>query len=146
MVYTSEYPPFAVTVDMVVLADRAREVLLVRRGSPPFEGGLALPGGFVDIDESLDAAARRELAEETGVDVTDVAITQLGAYGQPNRDPRGRTVSVAYVARLDRRRALTAGSDAAAAAWHRVDTLETDDLAFDHAEILADARAATSGS
>lgn len=144
MAYTSEYPPFAVTVDIVVLTDRGREVLLVRRGAPPYEGALALPGGFVEIDESLDAAARRELAEETGVDVASVSIVQVGAYGEPGRDPRGRTVSVAYLALLDERPAATAGSDAAEAAWHRVDTLEPADLAFDHAEILADACAATS--
>ena len=146
MAYTSEYPPFAVTVDMVVLADCGRDVLLVRRGAPPYEGALALPGGFVEIDETLDAAARRELAEETGIDVASMAIAQVGAYGKPGRDPRGPTVSVAYVASLDERRAATAGSDAAAAEWHRIDDLVPEELAFDHGQILADARAATSGS
>lgn len=143
MAYTSEYPPFAVTVDMVVLAARGREVLLVRRAAPPYEGALALPGGFVEIDESLGAAARRELFEETGIDVAGVSMTQVGAYGQPDRDPRGRTVSVAYVAVLDDRVEPAAGSDAASAAWQVIDDLEVADLAFDHAQILADARAAT---
>lgn len=141
MAYSSEIPSFAVTVDMVVLADRGREVLLVRRGAPPYAGSLALPGGFVEIDESLESAARRELSEETGVDVGDVAIVQVGAYGEPRRDPRGRTVSVAYVTVLDGRPEATAGSDASAAAWHRLDALGDADLAFDHAQILADALA-----
>ena len=143
MAYVSEFPPFAVTVDMVVFADAGRSVLLVRRGSSPYEGALALPGGFVESDESLDAAARRELVEETGVDVGEVAVEQLGAYGEPDRDPRGRTVSVVYVAVLDDRPEVSAGSDAAAAAWHSVEGLGAD-LAFDHAQILADARSAAS--
>ncbi|UYM04725.1 NUDIX hydrolase [Solicola gregarius] len=139
MPYTSAFPPFAVTVDMVVLADAGRQVLLVRRGGPPYEGSLALPGGFVEIDESLDAAARRELAEETGVDISKVPIAQVGAYGEPDRDPRGRTVSIAYVALLDQVVEATAGDDAAAAGWHRVEELDEARLAFDHARILADA-------
>ena len=141
MASTSEYPPFAVTVDMVVLTDDARQVLLVRRGVPPYEGALALPGGFVEIDESLDAAARRELAEETGIDVTDVPVEQVGAYGDPGRDPRGRTVSVAYVAVLGTATRATAGDDAAEADWYRVADLDSATLAFDHAQILADAQA-----
>lgn len=145
MAYTSEYPPFAVTVDMVVLAGRSRQVLLIRRGAPPYVGTLALPGGFVEIDESLDAAARRELSEETGVDVADVTIKQVGAYGEPGRDPRGRTVSVAYVAVLDDRVETAAGSDAASASWHALDELVDQDLAFDHAQIIADAVAACAG-
>ena len=139
MAYSSEFPPFAVTVDMVVFADSARQVLLVRRGYPPYEGALALPGGFVEIEESLDVAARRELAEETGVDVAGVRIEQLGAYGDPDRDPRGRTVSVVYVAVLPDVAEATAGDDAAAADWHRLADLDPSALAFDHAQVLSDA-------
>lgn len=141
MPYTSEYPPFYVTADMVVLSDDAAPaVLLVRRGAPPYEGRLAMPGGFVDPDESLDAAARRELSEETGVDVGDaIRFEQLGAYGAPDRDPRGRIVSVAYLAVVPGRPAAAGGDDAAEAGWHPVEALDADILAFDHAQILADA-------
>lgn len=141
MPYTSEYPPFYVTADMVVLTDAAGpSVLLVRRGAPPYEGRLALPGGFVEPDESLDAAARRELREETGVDVGDaLRCEQIGAYGAPDRDPRGRIVSVAYLAVLRHTVAPTAGSDAAGATWCAVADLDDGDLAFDHAQILRDA-------
>lgn len=141
MPYTSEFPPFYVTVDMVVLTgDAARTVLLIRRGNPPYAGRLALPGGFVEPDESLDDAARRELYEETGVDVTDAArFEQVGAYGAPDRDPRGRIVSVAYLAVLRHEAAPAAGSDAAGADWCALADLAEGYLAFDHAQILADA-------
>lgn len=141
MPYTSEYPPFYVTADMVVLSDDTDpSVLLVRRGAPPYEGRLAIPGGFVDPDESLDAAARRELAEETGVDAGDaIRFEQLGAYGAPDRDPRGRIVSVAYLAVVRDLPGVRAGDDAAEAGWHRAGSLGAADLAFDHAHILADA-------
>lgn len=141
MPYTSEYPPFYVTADMVVLSDEpGPSVLLVRRGAPPYEGRLALPGGFVEPHESLAAAARRELAEETRIDVGDaVRFEQVGAYGAPERDPRGRIVSVAYLATVANRPAPAAGDDAAAAGWYPITDLAVEDLAFDHAEILADA-------
>lgn len=146
MVYTSEHPPFAVTVDIVVLAVRDEQLsaLLVRRGGAPFEGRLALPGGFVDVDESLLAAARRELQEETGVDLAATHLEQLGAYGEPDRDPRMRTVSVAWLAVVAAGLEPTAGSDASEASWVAVDDILTgsshgrDRLAFDHDQILAD--------
>jgi len=129
----------SVTVDVVVIAAMESEprVLLVKRKHPPFEGGWALPGGFVEPYEPLEAAARRELYEETGVDPHDVE--QLHTFGDPGRDPRGWTVSVAYLAVLseDEFHALRprAGSDAAETGWFDLHNLPP--LAFDHADILA---------
>lgn len=143
MVYTSDYPIISVTVDAVCLAERDGHVhvLLVERGSEPFTGKLAFPGGFVEIDEDLPVAAVRELAEETGIELP-VPLEQLRTYGAPGRDPRGRTVTTAYVAAVPRMDEPQGGSDAAAAGWHRVDdVLAGDRLAFDHAEILRDALA-----
>lgn len=141
MSYTSEFPPFYVTVDMVVLtgAGPATKVLLIRRGSPPYAGQLALPGGFVEPDESLDDAARRELHEETNVDLAEVELAQIGAYGEPGRDPRWRIVSVAYLALLPEPTTPTAGSDAMGAGWYRIADLAGEELAFDHATIIEDA-------
>lgn len=130
MAYTYEYPRPAVTVDMVIVA--ARRILLIRRGQKPFKGAWALPGGFLDIDEELDDAAARELEEETGL--TGIALVQAGAYGTIGRDPRGRTVSVVYMAVLDKAPAARAGDDAAEAEWFDLDKLP--DLAFDHTEIV----------
>jgi 8-oxo-dGTP diphosphatase len=130
------YPPFAVTVDLVVLTvrDGALQVLTVRRGGPPYEGEWALPGGFVQIDEDLPAAAARELAEETGL--RSVHLEQLASYGAPDRDPRMRTVSVAYLVLAPSLPAPVAGSDAADARW--VPVARARRLAFDHDAILAD--------
>src|SRR5215204_2129587 len=96
--YASEFPPFFVTCDLILLSVRAEalHVLLVRRGGEPFAGRLALPGGFVEIDENLEHAAYRELGEEAGVRRDDVILEQLAAYGDPGRDPRQRVVSVAW--------------------------------------------------
>jgi 8-oxo-dGTP diphosphatase len=112
-------------------------VLLIRRASSPYKGCYALPGGFVDIGETVEDAARRELAEETGVKVGD--ITLIGVYSRPDRDPRGHTVSVAFEARIERAKAR-AGDDAAAAEW--IADWRGVELAFDHARILADASGA----
>src|SRR5690625_565056 len=97
---SSSFPPFAVTVDLVVLTIRRGRlsVLVIRRGNDPYAGRRALPGGFVDIDEDLATAARRELVEETGVDLGRVHLEQIATYGDPKRDPRMRVVSVAYLA------------------------------------------------
>jgi 8-oxo-dGTP diphosphatase len=136
----------ALTVDAVVFTIRAGQlcVLLVRRARPPFKGALALPGGFVDANESLEKATARELEEETGL--VGVAFEQLGAFGDPGRDPRGHTVSVASLAFLPVARPVTAGDDAAAAEWIPVAELPVEGrhfegrranrLAFDHARIL----------
>lgn len=124
-----------VTVDVVILTIRAAalQVLLVRRGIPPFEGAWAIPGGFVLAEEGLDQAARRELEEETGV--RDVYLEQLYTFGDPGRDPRGRVVTVAYYALVSADRQVRAGSDAAEARWFSMSELPP--LAFDHGGILA---------
>lgn len=129
---------FSLTVDLVVLTIRAARlnVLLVRRGVAPYKGKWALPGGFVLPDEDLRPAAERELEEETGVAGTAGHLEQLATYGTPRRDPRGRVVTVAYLALLPLEPSLRAGSDAAAADWHDVARLPR--LAFDHGQILAD--------
>src|SRR5216683_6447773 len=110
--YTYDYPRPAVTVDIVVVARGARpKVLLIRRKHDPFAGCWAIPGGFVGMDETLEAAARRELKEETGLTVD--ALEQLYAFGDPGRDPRGRTIAVAYLTRVHEKRVgLQAGDDA----------------------------------
>lgn len=142
VVYTSEYPIFSVTVDVVCLTVRGDEfkVLLVERGGEPFKGELAFPGGFVGIAEDLPAAAVRELREETGIELPEPP-EQLKTYGAPDRDPRGRTVTVAYLAVAPDLGEAEGGSDAAAADWHPVLPLLENPkrLAFDHAEILRDA-------
>jgi 8-oxo-dGTP diphosphatase len=116
------------------------KVLLIKRKNPPFRGHWALPGGFVEPDEPLEAAARRELLEETGV--IPRSLEQLYTFGDPGRDPRGWTISVSYLATLDEveGNALRprAGSDAAEAGWFDLSALPP--LAFDHADILAHAR------
>lgn len=151
------YPPVAVTVDVVALTIRDGElhVLLIRRGGPPYEGGWALPGGFVRPAEDLCEAAARELAEETGLArLGRVHLEQLATYGTPDRDPRMRVVSVAYVALAPELPDPVGGSDAREAAWVPVQTLglpeaggardvrqrpgTTRRLAFDHARVLAD--------
>jgi 8-oxo-dGTP diphosphatase len=133
--YCYEYPRPAVTVDTIVLTrDSQPRVLLIRRAHEPFAGMWAIPGGFVDMDESLEAAARRELKEETGVAAKE--LEQLATFGDPKRDPRGRTISVVYLTRLDAKKVRPrAADDAAEVAWHPLDMLPP--LAFDHAKILA---------
>lgn len=125
--------------DCVVLDARGR-LLVVRRKFPPFADELALPGGFVETDETVEAACRRELAEETGVRVD--ALTLVGVYSEPGRDPRGPVASVAFLARVDAAEAV-AGDDAAAIAW--IDPGEAGTLAFDHARIVVDALAIARG-
>jgi 8-oxo-dGTP diphosphatase len=123
-----------VTVDIVLftIRERALHVLLIRRLAKPFEGRYALPGGFVLEGESVDAAAARELREETGVD--RVYLEQLYTFGEPRRDPRGRVITVAYYALAPENQALHAGTDASEAAWFPVSKLPA--LAFDHAKIV----------
>jgi 8-oxo-dGTP diphosphatase len=132
----------AVTVDLVVFTIRHDQlcVLLVRRRHPPFARRWALPGGFVEEHEGLVAAARRELAEETGLGDPHVHLEQLATYGDPHRDPRGRVVTVAYLALATDLPDPAAGSDAAEARWLGVDEVLAKPrvLAFDHGVILRD--------
>ncbi len=138
----SQFPAFAVTVDVVILtmSGGRLHVLLVRRGEAPFEGLWAIPGGFKRPAETLDEAAKRELAEETGVDAASL-LTQFGAYGDPGRDPRMNVVTVAYLAVLRDVGAVVAGTDAAEAALvPMADVLQGRlELAFDHPRIARDA-------
>jgi 8-oxo-dGTP diphosphatase len=132
--YTYDYPHPAVTVDIVVIRNGGGEpqVLLIRRAQEPFKGKWALPGGFVDIDEDLERAARRELEEETGL--KGIPLKQLHTFGAVDRDPRERVISVAYLALVSEAVEARAGSDAAAADWFPLAALPA--LAFDHGEIL----------
>ena len=136
--YTYDYPRPAVTADIVIVTkEKRRRVLLIRRKHAPFRGKWALPGGFVNENESLVDAARRELHEETGVNTS--RLEQLQAFGDPGRDPRGHVVTVAFLAQLavDRLRPIAA-DDAAAVGWFPLNDLPP--LAFDHSKILAVAR------
>lgn len=124
------------TADVVCVRDGA--VLLIERGWPPYQGKFALPGGHVDVGETSRAAGARELLEEAGVDVDPEALVLVGVYDAPLRDPRGRYVTVAFLARVPAGTAAQAGDDAAAVRWVPLDGLPQD-LAFDHNRILADA-------
>jgi 8-oxo-dGTP diphosphatase len=134
------FPPFAVTVDIVVLSvGESLSVLLVERGLDPYSGWSALPGGFVQPDESVDEAAHRELGEETGIteaSMANVHLEQLATFGAVGRDPRMRVVSVAYLALTAERPTLSPGTDASGAGWVDLDDAVAGPLAFDHADIL----------
>jgi 8-oxo-dGTP diphosphatase len=139
--YCYDYPRPAVTVDLAVFALLGEElrVLLIRRKHDPFAGSWALPGGFLEMDESIEAGARRELKEETGFDATG-PVEFLGAYGDPGRDPRGRTISLAHVALIrgiDRN--VAGGDDAEEAAWRLANESRPLGLAFDHDKMLGQA-------
>jgi len=137
MSYTYEYPRPAVTADIVVFTVRENQldVLLIQRKEAPFAGMWALPGGFVNMNEPLEDAAQRELEEETGL--KEGYLEQLYTYGDPDRDPRGRVITVAYFALIAAGASFQpeGGSDASRADWHSVNELPS--LAFDHAEIIA---------
>ena len=160
MAYTYKYPRPAVTADCIVITREAEpKVLLIQRGSEPYKGCWAFPGGFMNMDETTEQCAIRELEEETGLRVSDVH--QIGAYSKVDRDPRGRTITVAYLAIIDEPIAVTGQDDAAKAEWWPLSDLphltsSTSDatqpstselgrpsllpqLAFDHYDILQDA-------
>jgi 8-oxo-dGTP diphosphatase len=121
------------SVDCVVV-DPARGVLRVRRKNPPFKGSFALPGGFVEIGETVEDAAKRELSEETGIKAADVTL--VGVYSNPDRDPRGHTCSVAFLVSAENQEGK-AGDDAEAVAW--IKDFDGIEIAFDHRKIITDA-------
>jgi 8-oxo-dGTP diphosphatase len=138
--YCYDYPRPQVTVDLVVYTFRERSlrVLLIRRGREPFAGKWAIPGGFLEMDEPVEDAARRELREETGLDLPG-PIAPIGFFARPGRDSRGRTITLAHAAVIRAGEAqVRGGDDAAEAAWLPVE--EPLELAFDHEEILSAAR------
>jgi 8-oxo-dGTP diphosphatase len=142
--YCYDHPRPALTVDIALFhrSGNRVEVLLIKRAREPFKGLWAFPGGFVDKDESLDDAAARELLEETGL--SGIHLEQIGAFGDPGRDPRGHTVSVVFAAVLDHRIRARAADDASDAAWHAA--RRPPKLAFDHKKILSLALKRMAGS
>ena len=139
MPFTYEYPHPAVTTDIVIFTVKSEklEVLLIRRKLEPFKGQWALPGGFLDMNESLSRCARRELEEETGI--KNVYLEQLYTFGEVDRDPRERVISVVYYALTPiGNQTIAAGDDAAEVQWHDIDDLPP--LAFDHEKIITMAR------
>ena len=136
MAYTYRYPRPAVTADCIVITKEADpKVLLIERGDEPFKGCWAFPGGFMNMDETTEQCAIRELEEETGLHISEVH--QIGAYSKVDRDPRGRTVTVAYLAIVDEPITVNGQDDAAKAQWFPLSDLP--ELAFDHDEIVQDA-------
>ena len=136
MAYTYNYPRPAVTADCVVVTrEKEPQVLLIQRGNPPFKGCWAFPGGFMNMDETTEQCAIRELEEETGLKVSE--LQQIGAYSKVDRDPRGRTVTIAYLVRVDKPVAVIGQDDAAQAERWPLSALPQ--LAFDHEDIMRDA-------
>ena len=136
MEYTYTYPRPAVTADCVVMTNEPQpKVLLIQRGASPFKGAWAFPGGFMNMDETTEECAIRELEEETGLKVSE--LHQIGAYSKVDRDPRGRTITVAYLAIIDAPVPVKGQDDAAKAEWFPI--AELPHLAFDHYDIMHDA-------
>lgn len=131
--YSYRYPRPAVTVDALVLAAR-QMLLLIRRDKDPYAGMWALPGGFMDMEETLEAACIRELFEETGLQLPN--MNQFRVFDAPDRDPRHRTLSVVHYAFIEATIPVSGGDDAAEAEWFPIDQLPA--LAFDHGEIISD--------
>lgn len=134
MPYTYDYPRPMVCVDMIILRKDGNKtkLLLIKRGNDPFKNNWALPGGFIEIEEDLIASAYRELKEETHI--TKVQLQQLKTYGQPGRDPRGRTISVVFGGFLEEGQIAKAGDDAKETEWFPIK--EMPELAFDHDVIV----------
>jgi 8-oxo-dGTP diphosphatase len=136
MTYTYKYPRPAVTGDCIVITKEVdAKVLLIQRADEPYKGCWAFPGGFLNMDETTEQCAIRELEEETGLKVNDVH--QIGAYSKVDRDPRGRTITVAYLAIIDSPISVLGQDDAAKAEWWPLSALPQ--LAFDHNDIINDA-------
>ena len=139
MEYTYKYPRPAVTADCIVITNESQpKVLLIQRGDNPFKGAWALPGGFMNMDETTEECAIRELEEETGLKVA--TVFQIGAYSKVDRDPRGRSITVAYLSIIDSPKEVKGQDDAAKAEWFPINDLPQ--LAFDHNDIMKDAVAA----
>jgi len=134
IMYTYQYPRPALTVDALVFARKNETwfLLLVQRGNDPFKGMWALPGGFADLDETLEEACRRELEEETGLKAGP--LNQFRVFDAIGRDPRHRTITLVFYTFTDKHAGISGGDDAADAAWFPVNSLPT--LAFDHAEVV----------
>ena len=134
--YTYEYPRASLTADIVIFSEDRTEVVLIQRKNEPYKGHWAFPGGFMDMGETLEQCAVRELEEETSIKMD--SLRQLGAFSDIDRDPRGRTITVAYYGIADKAHCpIKAQDDAAAVGWFRINELPP--LAFDHAKILAEA-------
>ncbi len=126
--------PQLIAVDLVIQRRKNEKILFIRRKNEPFKGKLALPGGFVESNETTDGAAKRELEEETGVKVKTLQF--IGVSSEPDRDPRGRVTSLAYYAAVPERTKATAGDDAEDAVWLSCEEAVKEGLAFDHEQIL----------
>lgn len=136
MSYVYKYPRPAVTADCIVFSRYPKpQVLLIRRGNEPFKGEWAFLGGFLNMDETVQECARRELEEETGLVVQDIHL--VGVYSRPGRDPRGHTVTPAFLSIMDYPLDVCGGDDAVQAQWFPLNQLPV--LAFDHGEIISDA-------
>lgn len=136
MEYTYRYPRPAVTADCIVITrDADPKVLLIQRGKEPYRGYWAFPGGFMDMDETTEQCAVREMMEETGLDVSE--LKQIGCYSKVDRDPRGRTITVAYLVVIASPVPVRGQDDAAKAEWFSLSAIPK--LAFDHDEIISDA-------
>lgn len=136
MSYTYKYPRPAVTADCVVITHEVEpRVLLIKRGGEPFKDCWAIPGGFMEMNETTEQCAVRELKEETNIVISD--LHQIGVYSKVDRDPRGRTVSVAYLAIIDKAQVAFGQDDAAEVKWWPLTALPK--MAFDHDDIMSDA-------
>ena len=136
MSYTYKYPRPAVTADCVVITREAEpRVLLIKRGGEPFKDCWAIPGGFMEMNETTEQCAVRELKEETSIVISD--LHQIGVYSKVDRDPRGRTISVAYLAITDKTQIAVGQDDAAEVKWWPLTALP--EMAFDHDDIMRDA-------
>jgi 8-oxo-dGTP diphosphatase len=138
MAYTYQYPRAALTADCIVITqEQEPRILLIERKNEPFKGCWAFPGGFMNMDETTQDCAIRELKEETRLEINPENIFQIGAYSEIDRDPRARTVTVAYLAIIDKPLKVQGSDDAAKADWFPISNLP--DLAFDHDKIMKDA-------